>query len=131
MNGYKPKLVCFSCNFGWGYLTDRSELASKIANWIPVTCTGKIETAHIFRALKEGADGVVILACPEGHCHFQDGNYRTGKKIFLLQNVLKTYGIEEERVGIIFASDPDGKRIPQFLNDMEDTLLKLGPIKEL
>ncbi|MEW5722587.1 MAG: hydrogenase iron-sulfur subunit [Thermodesulfobacteriota bacterium] len=131
MNGYKPKLVCFSCNFGWGYLTDHYELAARIVNWVPVICSGKIDTAHLFEAFKRGADGVLILACPEGECHFLDGNYRTGKRIYLMQNVLEAFGLEEERVRIVFAADPEGRRIPQLIGEMEANLARLGPVKEL
>ena len=66
MAEYNPKLVCFSCKFGWDYLTEEPGLASRIANWIPVVCSGKIDTSHILKAFRAGADGVLILGCSEG-----------------------------------------------------------------
>jgi F420-non-reducing hydrogenase iron-sulfur subunit len=131
MADYIPKLVCFSCKFGWGYLAEKKATGSLIKNWVPVVCSGKIETSHILRAFRAGADGVLILGCPEGHCHYQDGNYQTMKKVYLLQKVVETFGIEPERLQMRFSSDPEGRSIPGFIVEMEENLRKLGPVKSV
>ncbi len=61
MNEYKPKVVCFSCKFGWGYLTDESTLSSEIENWIPIICTGKIDATYMIDAFKKGAGAVFAV----------------------------------------------------------------------
>ena len=129
MSQYKPKLVCFSCKFSWGYLADEATLSKEIDNWIPIICTGKIDTTHIMDAFEKGADGILILGCPEGDCHFQDGNYEVKKRVYLLRNVLESLGIDKGRVKIEFSSDPDGSRIAQLVKDMKEELAKLGPCK--
>jgi F420-non-reducing hydrogenase iron-sulfur subunit len=129
MKNYEPKLVCFSCKFGWGFLGDENAMVSKIKNWIPVVCSGKVDTSHILEAFRAGADGVLILGCPEGHCHFQDGNYQTSKKVYLLQKVLEAYGIEQKRVKMKFSLDPEGKKIPQLINELKEGIKSLGPLK--
>ena len=58
MSNFEPKLVCFSCKFGWGYLGDETDLSSKIKNWIPIICSGEVDAAHIADAFKQGADDV-------------------------------------------------------------------------
>jgi F420-non-reducing hydrogenase iron-sulfur subunit len=131
MAAYKPKVICFSCNFGWGYLSDVETLSASTANWIPVACSGKIDTSHILKAFRSGADGVLILGCPEGHCHFQDGNHQTTKKVYLIQKVLGAFGIEPERLNMNQSLDPEGKMIPQLVNDMRENLVKLGPVKRI
>ena len=130
MKHYEPKLVCFSCKFGWGYLSDEKTLASKVKNWIPVVCSGKIDTVHVINAFRSGADGVLILGCPEGHCHFQDGNYQTSKKVYLLQKVLDAYGIERKRVRMQFSLDSEGKKIPLLINEMSEGIRHLGPLRK-
>jgi len=72
---YDPKVVCFSCNFGWGYLSDTGAVDAQVKHWVRVPCTGKIDPIYILQAFKRGADGILVLGCPMGNCHFQDGNY--------------------------------------------------------
>jgi F420-non-reducing hydrogenase iron-sulfur subunit len=123
LSQYKPKVVCFSCKFGWGYLTDEDDISSKIENWIPIICTGKID------AFDEGADGILILGCPEGDCHYQDGNYEVKKRVYLLRRLLESMGIEKERIRIELSVDPEGRRIPKLVEEMRKELAKLGPSK--
>ena len=129
MKDYEPKLICFSCNFGWGFLSGEEALKSKVKNWIPVACSGKIDTVHILNAFRQGADGILILGCPEGHCHFQDGNYQTSKKIHLLQRVLDAYGVDQKRLRMVFSVDAEGRKIPQLINEMSESIRHLGPMK--
>jgi F420-non-reducing hydrogenase iron-sulfur subunit len=131
MTAFEPKIVCFSCNFGWGYLSDKMELSSGIKHWIPEICSGKIDTKHILKAFRAGADGVLILGCPEGHCHFQDGNYQTRKKVYLIQKVMNAFGLAPERLGMHMSRDPEGKNILQLVQEMRERLVKLGPIKSM
>ena len=88
MSDFEPKVVCFSCKFGWGYLADEDTLSSQIKNWIPIVCSGKVDAKHVMEAFEHGADGVLILGCPEGECHYQDGNFETKKRVQLLRKVL-------------------------------------------
>jgi coenzyme F420-reducing hydrogenase delta subunit len=126
LSEYKPKIVCFSCKFGWGYLTEESTLSNEIPNWIPIICTGKIDTTHIINAFQEGADGILILGCPEGECHYQDGNYEAKKRVFIIRRLLESMGIEKERIRIELSIDPEGKRIQQLVKEMSKELKKLG-----
>ncbi len=131
MKHYEPKLVCFSCKFGWGYLGDDIALSRQIKNWLPIICSGKIDMTYVLHAFKKGADGVLILGCPEGDCHYQDGNFEAKKRVYLLQKILESYGIEKERLRIELSVDPEGKSIPQLVKDMSDSIAKLGPVKKI
>lgn len=129
MINYEPKLICFSCKFSWGYLTDETVLARQMKNLVPIICSGKVDTSHILNAFKRGADGVLILGCRGGDCHYQDGNYEAKKRGYLLHKVLESYGIEKERLRIELSVDPDGHRIPQLVKEMSERLKKLGPLR--
>jgi F420-non-reducing hydrogenase iron-sulfur subunit len=129
MKEYTPKILCFKCNFGWGYLDDKKEIDNIVKSMVPVTCSGKVDSTHILSALKEGADGVLILGCSQGECHFQDGNYQTGKKLLLIKKILTSFGIEPERVRMVFSIDPDGNKIPAEIENMKNEISRLGPIQ--
>ena len=131
MSSYEPKLVTFSCKFGWGYLNDEGALMKQIKNWVPIICSGKVDSSHILSAFRRGADGVLILGCRGGDCHYQDGNYEARKRVYLLHKILESYGIEKERLRIELSIDPEGDRIPQLVKEMSDRIAKLGPVKKL
>jgi F420-non-reducing hydrogenase iron-sulfur subunit len=124
-------LVTFSCKFSWGYLNDEAELAKQIKNWVPIICSGKVDSSHILNAFRQGADGVLILGCRGGDCHYQDGNYEARKRVYLLHRILESYGIEKERLRIELSVDPEGHRIPQLVKEMSDRLKKMGPLKKI
>lgn len=130
MNSAKPKIVCFSCKFSWGYLGDEDALAAQIENWAPIICAGKIENAYVVEAFAKGADGVLILGCPEGDCHFQDGNIEARKRLTLLRRVLATHGVQPERVKLVLSRDPEATTMPGLINEFAAAVSKLEPIRK-
>ena len=131
MSDHEPKIVCFSCKFGWGYLADQEALSLQVKNWIPIICAGKIDATDIINAYNKGAEGVLILGCSEGDCHYQDGNLEAKRRVYLLHKVLESYGIEKERLKIALAIDPEGKRIPQLVKEMRESIEALSSAKKM
>lgn len=127
MTEFTPKLVCFSCKFGWGYLNTNG-YKKKLKNLIPVTCSGTVDTIHIIDAFKKGADGVIVLGCPDRECHFQTGNYQARKRIMMLRKVLKEFGIDPKRLKIALSIDPEGNQIPVVIETMKKEIKNLGPL---
>jgi F420-non-reducing hydrogenase iron-sulfur subunit len=128
MQPYEPKIITFSCSFGWGYLVGGEVLALRLKHWIPVICSGKVDSTHIMKAFRQGADGVLILGCPDGDCHFQDGNYQTRKKVHLLHRVLGSFGVEPERLRIELGIDPEGQTIAKLAESLARDIRHLGPV---
>ena len=124
---FTPKMVCFSCKFGWGYLSENG-YDKDIENLVPIMCSGKVNASHVVDAFKKGADGVLILGCPDGQCHFQNGNYQARKRVLLLKKTLKDFGIEPSRLRIVLDVDPEGKNIPAVIDSMKAELVRLGPL---
>lgn len=124
---FSPKLVCFTCRFGWGYLNGSKAIES-LHNVIPVTCSGKVDASHIMEAFKSGADGVLILGCPDGECHFQNGNYQARKRVLLMRKVIEAFGIEHDRLAIELDMDPEGSKIEPLIEGMRERISRLGPL---
>ena len=64
---------------------------------IRVPCTGKVDIMYILRAFEKGADGIYLVGCMEGECHFKNGNLRARKRVEEAQKILNTIGIGGER----------------------------------
>lgn len=125
MEQQEPKIVCFACKFSWGYLEEESALISQAKNLVPIICSGKLDAEYVVDAFVNGADGVLILGCPQEECHFQDGNLEAKKRIALLKSVLASYGIEPERIKLVLSSDPDGSSIPGLVTEMSEQVKKI------
>ncbi len=129
MENRETKVVCFSCRFSWAYLGDEDTLKTQIKNWIPIICSGKLDAKHIIEAFSRGADGVLILGCPEGDCHYQDGNFEARKRIALLRKTIEACGIDPERIRLVLAKDPRGTTIAELIEQFSNFLKYMGPIR--
>jgi len=116
------KVVCFACKFSWGYLN--GETTAK--NWMPVTCLGKIDALDLIQAFSKGAEGILLLGCPEGDCHFQDGNCEAEKKVYLTGKILESFGIAKKRIELVKDRDPYGERITGLMNSFADRIKNLA-----
>jgi len=67
----------------------------------PIPCSGRIEPLHLLRALEEFADAAYLITCPEGECRYFEGNLRAKKRAQRAQEIIKSIGLEGERIGIV------------------------------
>ena len=81
----------------------------------------------MLRAFEKGADGVYIVGCMEGDCHFIGGNFRARKRVEQTQKILDTIGIGGERVQMYNLSSGEAPRFVQFAVEMNERIRKLGP----
>jgi len=128
---FEPKIVCFLCKwctYAGADLAGTSRLTyqpNSIA--IRLMCSSRLDPQHILEAFKKGADGVFIGGCHPGDCHYQNGNYKTLRRITLLKRMLPGLGIEPERVNLIWISASEGGRFAEKMNEFTDTIRRLGP----
>ena len=126
---FAPRIVCLSCAFGWGYQAERRQLAEAVRHWLPVVCSGRIEAEQLLALFRSGADGVLILGCPEGECHFQEGNHQLRKRLALLHSLMAAQGVEPARLTTFFGRDPSGERIAELVAKMAAEIRPLGPLR--
>ena len=130
-NGFEPRIIGFLCN--WCSYTG-ADLAgvSRLQyppNFIPirVMCSGAVDIAFVIKALMEGADAVLIAGCFPGDCHYISGNYKARRRVTILKEILKKYGIDEKRVWLRWISASDGPLFAQTAREMYEEVKKLGP----
>jgi F420-non-reducing hydrogenase iron-sulfur subunit len=129
---WEPKIVGFLCNW-CSYRgadlagTARIKYAPNV-RIIRVMCSARIEPAFILKAFQAGADGVLVLGCHPGDCHYQEGNYKTMRRLPLLKKLLAQMGIEDDRVRLDWVSASEGERFAKVVNDITDKIRALGPL---
>jgi F420-non-reducing hydrogenase iron-sulfur subunit len=96
---------------------------------IRVMCSGRVDPQFVIKALKEGADGVMIAGCHPGECHYVEGNIKALRRFLLLKQVLRQLGVEEERVQLVWASASEGIILAKAVDRMTEQLRDLGPLR--
>lgn len=81
-----------------------------------------IKDVFILKAFECGADGVMIVACPEGKCKRIDGNLRAAKRVARVQQLLDEIGLGGKRL-IYAAGDEVDSATAKFVKQ----LVELGP----
>lgn len=94
---------------------------------VRVPCTGKVDVIHMLRAFEKGADGVCIVGCMEGDCHFKSGNFRARKRVEQVQKLLNTIGIGGDRAQMYNLSSGEGPLFAKYANEMHEKIMELGP----
>ena len=132
MSPFSPKIVVFTCNWCQRGGTDLNAIAKECGmpsvKIIKSMCSGAISPTHILRAFKSGADGVFIVGCPLGDCHYQSGNYKARRRVKLMKTVLDQLGIEPERLGIALLSEAEVAKFKTALGKFSDNVCSLGSL---
>ena len=81
---------------------------------IRVPCTGKVDMLHLLRAFEKGADGVYVVGCLEGDCHYNSGNFRAKARVEQIRKILDTIGIGGQRVQMYNLSSSEGPRFARL-----------------
>jgi len=130
---FEPVIVGFLCNW-CSYRaadlagTSRTKYAPNMRA-IRVMCSGRVDPQFVLKALLEGADGVMIAGCHPGECHYVEGNIKALRRYILLKRMLKQWGIEEERVQLVWASASEGNILAEFVDRMTEEVRALGPLQ--
>jgi coenzyme F420-reducing hydrogenase delta subunit len=90
-------------------------------------CTGKVEIDYILAAFERGVDGVIVAGCPEGDCHFQEGNLRARRRVERTKQLLDEIGLQSARLEMFNLSSSEGARFAEIVSEMCQRLTQLGP----
>jgi len=94
---------------------------------VRVPCTGKVDVIHILSTFEKGADGVYVVGCMEGDCHFNEGNFRARKRVEQAQKILDKVGVGGDRVKMFNLSSGEGPLFAQYSIEMDNKIKELGP----
>ena len=128
---YEPKILgflCTWCSYTGADLagTNRLKIPSNLRA-VRVPCSGRVSPELVMRAFDQGADGVLILGCHIGECHYDNGNHRTAKRIPVLHSLMTFSGLEPERLRLDWVSASEGERFARIVREFAEALRELGP----
>lgn len=129
---FSPKIIAFLCNWCSYAGADKAGSAQLSCpagvHILRVMCSGRVDPTLVIEALRSGADGVLILACHPGDCHYKEGNYRAAHRAALLHRYLSRFQIDPQRLRFDYVSAGEGEKFARVVNEMQDIVKRLGPI---
>jgi F420-non-reducing hydrogenase iron-sulfur subunit len=128
---FEPKILgilCNWCSYSGADLagTSRKKYPANI-RIMRVMCSGRVDPVFILKALESGADGVLILGCHPGDCHYTSGNYKALRRMEMLKKLTEQMGIEDDRIRLDWVAASEGDRFAEIIKDMTEKIKKLGP----
>jgi coenzyme F420-reducing hydrogenase delta subunit/Pyruvate/2-oxoacid:ferredoxin oxidoreductase delta subunit len=137
-----PRIVVFGCQrsagMAWEELAegagreaqgekDEKEIdrhwMDEAAAFIGLPCAGKLDTDTLLKALALGADGVLVLACPEENCRSQHGNTYARRRLDEARDYLREAGVDPARIRFETLSSNMVHKlletVDQFLRDLK------------
>ncbi|MCA9932318.1 MAG: hydrogenase iron-sulfur subunit [Ardenticatenaceae bacterium] len=129
---FEPLIIGFTCNWCSYRAADLAGM-SRVkyppnVRLMRLMCSGRLDPEFVLKALRGGADGVLITGCHPGECHYLEQNYKALRRFLLLRRTLKQFGVEPQRVRLIWASAAEGARLAQEINKMVEEIRALGPL---
>jgi F420-non-reducing hydrogenase iron-sulfur subunit len=129
---FEPKLVGFLCN--WCSYTGADLAGTARMKYPPnlrvirVMCSGRVDPNFILEALARGADGVLVLGCHPGDCHYSEGNYKCQRRIPLTRKLAEQMGVDPRRIRLEWVSASEGARFTQVVTEFTEQVRALGPL---
>ena len=132
MSEFRPQILAFVCN--WCSYAGADQAGglklqySAEVKLIRVMCSGRVDPQFVLTALREGADGVLILGCHPGDCHYRDGNIKALRRFLLLERTMGQLGLDARRLRLDWVAAGEGARFQKIVDEMTATLSELGPL---
>jgi F420-non-reducing hydrogenase iron-sulfur subunit len=131
---FEPRIVAFMCNWCTYAAADTAGISrmQQPPNVLPirVMCSGRVSSEMVLRTFRAGADGVLVMGCHIGDCHYNSGNHRTAKRVPLLRNLLSYAGINPDRLRLAWVSSAEAPRFVEVTSEFIETIRALGPLSQ-
>ena len=129
---FEPEILGFLCNW-CSYAGADLAGVSRIQyptniRIIRVMCSTRVDPTFILEAFIQGIDGVMVLGCHLGTCHYLTGNYNTERRMKTAKKVIKKVGLDAERLFVDWVSAAEGERFATFVKKFTDKIRNLGPL---
>lgn len=128
---FDPQILAFCCNW-CGYSAADGAGAAKLeypsgVRIVRLMCTGMMDPYYVLRAFERGFDGVFVVGCHPGSCHYKSGNLQAADEMTRVSGVLRALGLGDGRLLMTAASAAEGARFAETAVAFTEKIRKLGP----
>ncbi len=129
---WSPRIVAFCCNWCAYAGADLAGISRKQyspdTRILRVMCSGRVDPAMVLRCFEQGADGVMVLGCHPGDCHYLSGNEVAEGRIESAGETLSLLGIDRRRLLLKWISASEGDLFARTASEFAAMLRELGPL---
>jgi F420-non-reducing hydrogenase iron-sulfur subunit len=91
-------------------------------------CTGRVDPAIVARAFKKGLDGLMVVGCYFGDCHYISGNVQAQAKMEMTRRLFKYIGVNEDRIAFRQCSSGEASVFVKLITEFDEKIRSLGPL---
>ena len=95
---------------------------------VRIMCSGRMDPATLARAFKKGLDGLLVVGCHFGDCHYITGNLQAKIKIDMTCRLLQHIGVNEERLSFRQCSSGEASAFVEMVTEFTEKIRSLGRI---
>jgi len=129
---FEPKILGFLCNWCSYAGADLAGVSRfqypPTIRVIRVMCSGRVDPVLVLRAFSRGVDGVMVLGCHPGDCHYATGNYYARNRVKVLRWLLGLGGINPNRLVLDWVSAGEGERFANLVRGFSEQVMASGPL---
>ncbi len=116
----EPRILVLACEwsaYAAAEAAGRRHIAvPACARLLRMNCSARFDPYHILWAFLNGADGVLLGACPAGECHYGMGNLYAQERVEILQGELASHHIDPHRLRLEAFRVDDGEKFAQVID---------------
>jgi coenzyme F420-reducing hydrogenase delta subunit len=128
---FEPIILGFACNWCGYAAADQAGMAKiqyptniKLAR---IMCLGTVDPSLVMNAFDKGFDGVILIGCHIGECHYVSGNKNAVLVVERIKELLQMIGLQEGRLRIEEVSAGEAPKFARVVKEFIQELKVLGP----
>jgi heterodisulfide reductase subunit A len=124
-----PKILALACEwsaFGAADIAGSRHLSYPTdVRILRMNCSARFDPYHILWAFINGADGVLLGACPPGECHYGVGNLYARERFEKLKTEMSAHGVNPERLHLEYLTVDDGRKFAETATKFEEEISQM------
>lgn len=129
------RILAFCCEWSGQIAADiagsRKLLYPSEVRLIHMSCSARFDPMHALWGFLNGADGILVTACPPGHCHYINGNRHAAERMDLLRTLLTDRGFDPRRLHLAWIKPDQPQEFVSKVTAFTQLVKALSPSSQL
>jgi coenzyme F420-reducing hydrogenase delta subunit len=127
---YSPKVNVLYCGrtlkSEGQFVEGRKKGPGFMADFTMLPCSSTVEVGFLIKLIEQGADGVLVIACPKKKCQLLTGSAHAGRRVEFARTLLDEVGMEPLRLRLIHQDNLSVEDLMAFAEQIARDLSPLG-----